>query len=188
MKRNSPVWHLMRKDIARGFVFDGRIAEDFKLSTGTWVSVGPLRIRSILHAAPCVRDLIIAGHHRDEITALILPDPEHYPIDEHIRELLRTSTHQSTGSSTRIIRAIILQEPPSIDTGERFCQPASGAQPKSEPGRYALRVAGSGIGYFVLTATRVNSSSRVTRCCSPDCISFNEYCPAAISSSPRISA
>jgi feruloyl-CoA synthase len=105
-------------DPARGFVFDGRIAEDFKLSTGTWVSVGPLRSRFILHAAPCVRDLIIAGHDRDEITALILPDPEHNPTDERIRELLRTFADQSTGSSTRIMRAIVLQEPPSIDTGE----------------------------------------------------------------------
>ena len=65
-----------RGDLSRGLVFDGRIKEDFKLSTGTWVSVGPLRARVITHFAPYVRDAVIAGHDRDEVGVLIVPDVE----------------------------------------------------------------------------------------------------------------
>src|SRR5690348_14459993 len=60
----------------KGLLFDGRIAEDFKLSTGTWVSVGPLRARFIDHFAPYVRDVVFAGSDRDEICALVFPDLE----------------------------------------------------------------------------------------------------------------
>ncbi len=63
-------------DFAKGLVFDGRIKEDFKLSTGTWVSVGPLRARILTHFAPFVRDVVIAGHDRDEVGMLIVPDVE----------------------------------------------------------------------------------------------------------------
>ena len=103
---------------ARGFVFDGRITEDFKLSTGTWVSVGPLRSKFLLHAAPYVRDLVFAGHDRDELTALIFPDPQYKLDGLTLRQLLTTFAAQSTGSSTRIERAVILTEPPSLDAGE----------------------------------------------------------------------
>ena len=64
------------RDLSKGLVFDGRIKEDFKLSTGTWVSVGPLRARVITHFAPYVRDVVIAGHDRDEVGMLIVPDVE----------------------------------------------------------------------------------------------------------------
>ena len=103
---------------AKGFMFDGRIAEDFKLSTGTWVSVGPLKARFILHSAPHVRDIVVAGHDRDELTALIFPDADHPPTREQMETLLRTFASQSTGSSTRIARALLLVEPPSLDAGE----------------------------------------------------------------------
>jgi feruloyl-CoA synthase len=63
-------------DPARGFVFDGRIAEDFKLATGTWVSVGPLRARFLAHCQPFAQDVAIAGHDRDDVTALIFPQVE----------------------------------------------------------------------------------------------------------------
>ena len=63
-------------DPGKGFLFDGRIAEDFKLSTGTWVSVGPLRARFIDHCAPYVRDVVFAGPDRDDIVALVFPDVE----------------------------------------------------------------------------------------------------------------
>jgi len=104
-----------------GFLFDGRIAEDFKLSTGAWVSVGPLRARFILHAAPWVKDVVIAGHDRDEVTALIFPDPERAADGEArgiFEILLREFAHSSTGSSTRIARAMVLQDAPSLDAGE----------------------------------------------------------------------
>src|SRR5262249_59183267 len=63
-------------DPAKGLLFDGRIAEDFKLSTGTWVSVGPLRARFLDHFAPYVRDVVFAGAGRDDIAVLIFPDIE----------------------------------------------------------------------------------------------------------------
>ena len=61
-------------DAAKGLLFEGRIAEDFKLATGTWVRVGPLRTAFIAHFAPFVRDVVIAGPERDFITAIIFPD------------------------------------------------------------------------------------------------------------------
>ena len=61
-------------DPAKGLLFDGRIAEDFKLATGTWVSVGPLRAAFIAHCAPLVRDVVLAGAERNEVTALVFPD------------------------------------------------------------------------------------------------------------------
>ena len=109
----------------KGFVFDGRLAEDFKLSTGTWVSVGPLRATFILHCSPYVTDAVIAGHYRDEVTALIFPDPDHYrdlksrgAVRAKFQKLLASFAAASTGSSSRIVRAIILEEGPSIDAGE----------------------------------------------------------------------
>ena len=57
----------------RGFMFDGRIAEDFKLSTGTFVSVGPLRAKIIAAGDPCVQDVVIAGIDRDDIGVLVFP-------------------------------------------------------------------------------------------------------------------
>lgn len=120
-----------------GLLFDGRVAEDFKLSTGTWVSVGPLRARVIDHFAPLVRDVVIAGADRQEICILIFPDVEacrraaelpadmraedvlaHNSVTEAIRQRLRTLATTSTGSSNRVCRAILLAEPPSLDAGE----------------------------------------------------------------------
>ena len=125
-------------DPGKGFLFDGRIAEDYKLSTGTWVSVGPLRARFIDHCAPYVRDVVFAGPDRDDIVALVFPDveacrklaPEHAPDaapaavldDVRIRvkfaELLKSLAAASPGSSTRVMRALLMAEPPSMDKGE----------------------------------------------------------------------
>ena len=113
------------QDPGAGFLFDGRIAEDFKLSTGTWVSVGPLRAKFLLHGAPWVKDVVIAGHDRDEVTALIFPDPAEFARLEAegrtravFEDVLREFARQSTGSSNRIARAILLREAPSMDGGE----------------------------------------------------------------------
>ena len=125
-------------DPGKGFLFDGRIAEDFKLSTGTWVSVGPLRARFIDACAPLVRDVVFAGPDRDDIVALVFPDveacrklaPEHAADaaaaavldDVRVRikfaELLSALAAASPGSSTRVVRAILLAEPASMDKGE----------------------------------------------------------------------
>ena len=97
-----------------GLLFKGRIAEDFKLSTGTWVHVGALRARFIEHFAPLVRDLVIAGEGRNEVGALVFP-AANASQEEYARRL---RTFQSTGSSNRIARLLLLEEPPSLDTGE----------------------------------------------------------------------
>src|SRR6185437_2323501 len=56
-----------------GLVFDGRLVEDFKLSSGSWASVGPLRTRFIALGAPLVQEVVIAGHDRDYIAVLVFP-------------------------------------------------------------------------------------------------------------------
>ena len=63
-------------DIHRGLKFDGRVAEDFKLATGTFVSVGPMRARIIAAGDPCVQDAVVTGINRDEIGLLIFPRHE----------------------------------------------------------------------------------------------------------------
>jgi feruloyl-CoA synthase len=124
-------------DFNAGFDFDGRVAEDFKLASGTWVSVGPLRARLIAACAPLVRDVVIAGINRDAISALVVLDldgcrlvnPELPPGDiaaaaanskirEAFFERFATFLATSTGSSTRITRAALLDTPLSIDRGE----------------------------------------------------------------------
>jgi feruloyl-CoA synthase len=101
-------------DPAKGLLFRGRISEDFKLSSGTWVNVGPLRAKFIEHFAPLVRDVVIAGHQRDELGALVFPAGK---VDR--AELLaRLRSMKSTGSSNRIARMMLLDEPPSLDAGE----------------------------------------------------------------------
>jgi feruloyl-CoA synthase len=101
-------------DPSKGLLFKGRISEDFKLATGTWVHVGVLRTRFIEHFAPMVRDVVIAGHGRDELGALVFPG-ELFDRSKFKDLLGRLS---SSGSSNRIARAIILDEPPSLDAGE----------------------------------------------------------------------
>jgi feruloyl-CoA synthase len=120
-----------------GFDFDGRIAEDFKLASGTWVSVGPLRARFIAACAPLVRDVVISGINRDEVSALVVLDLDGcrlinptLPSDDlastagdlliraAFRERLTKFLASATGSSTRIARAILLATPLSIDRGE----------------------------------------------------------------------
>ena len=111
-------------DVSKGFHFDGRLAEDFKLSTGTWVSVGPLRARFLHHCSPYAQDVVIAGHERDDVTALIFlsQDACRDMTPEQTRELferlLRELAGTGTGSSNRIARAMIMTEPPSIDKHE----------------------------------------------------------------------
>ncbi len=117
-----------------GFVFDGRVSEDFKLATGTWVSVGPLRLSFLNHFEPIAQDVVIAGADRDDVGALVFPDfqaletiapglsPEEAVRDARVHaafgERLKAMAASSTGSSTRIARLALLTEPPSIDRGE----------------------------------------------------------------------
>src|SRR5207344_1230664 len=125
-------------DPTKGLIFDGRLAEDFKLSSGTWVSVGPLRSRILARAAGFALDVVIAAPDRDVVCALIVPNlvacatlcPE-MPMDAPARTvledvrvrarfqlLLDDLAGESTGSTTFVARAILLDEPPSIDARE----------------------------------------------------------------------
>ena len=101
-------------DPTKGLLFRGRIAEDFKLATGTWVHVGPLRAAFIEHFAPLVRDVVIAGDGRNELGALLFLAGK--STTDELK--LRLATFPSTGSSNRIARALVLDEPPSLDAGE----------------------------------------------------------------------
>jgi feruloyl-CoA synthase len=100
----------------RGLLFRGRIAEDFKLTSGTFVHVGPLRARFLEHFAPLVRDVVITGEGRAEVGALIFPAGPTKPAALH--ERLKSFAEQGTGSSNRIARALVMEEPPSLDAGE----------------------------------------------------------------------
>jgi feruloyl-CoA synthase len=103
-------------DASKGLLFRGRVAEDFKLATGTWVHVGPLRAAFIAHFAPYVRDVVIAGAGRDRLAALVFLDGPQVPGELAAR--LRSFAAQATGSSNRIDRMIVLDELPSLDAGE----------------------------------------------------------------------
>ncbi|HUL86750.1 MAG TPA: feruloyl-CoA synthase [Pseudolabrys sp.] len=124
-------------DPGQGLLFDGRIAEDFKLSTGTWVSVGPLRARLVDHFMPYVRDVVFTGANCDDIAALVFPDIESCrklgglgpaappaeivetpAVRAKFAELLAKFAAASSGSSTRVDRAILMADPPSMDKGE----------------------------------------------------------------------
>jgi feruloyl-CoA synthase len=133
-------------DPSKGLLFDGRLAEDFKLATGTWVSVGPLRAAFIAHFAPLARDVVFAGADRDDVTALIFPDldacaklapglgqdlgqnlgqdvpPALLLADPRaaaeFAQRLNSFAAASTGASNRICRAVVVAEPPSLDIGE----------------------------------------------------------------------
>jgi feruloyl-CoA synthase len=98
----------------KGLIYKGRIAEDFKLSTGTWVHVGPLRASLIEHFAPLVRDVVLAGEGRSELAVLVFPAPGFSA--ELFEKKFRTL--QSSGSSNRVARFTVLDEPPSMDAGE----------------------------------------------------------------------
>ncbi|KQN69542.1 feruloyl-CoA synthase [Duganella sp. Leaf61] len=120
-----------------GFMFDGRIAEDFKLDTGTFVSVGPLRARVISAATPYVLDAVVTGIDRSAIGLLVFPRLEHCqnlaclgegataaevlasaPVREWFRQLLQRLNQDASGSSMRIDRLLLQAEPPSIDQRE----------------------------------------------------------------------
>ena len=105
----------------RGVVFDGRLAENFKLSSGTWVHVGELRVALIAACAPLVADAVITGHDRDEIGALVFAAPGRAADAAFRAELaagLARCNAARAATSARIARVLVLAEPPSIDAGE----------------------------------------------------------------------
>ena len=124
-------------DPRKGLMFDGRIAEDFKLSTGTFVSVGPLRARIIAAGAPCVQDAVITGIDRDDVGMLVFPRIDecrklaglgddvgadevlrHPVVRAHFQTLVDRMWREGTGSASRVARAHVMSVPPSIDRDE----------------------------------------------------------------------
>jgi feruloyl-CoA synthase len=123
---------------ARGILFDGRIGENFKLTSGTWVSVGSLRVALIAACAPVIEDCVICGHDRDAIAILVFPSlagcrglcpdlPADAPLSALIaaptvRDALAASLARhnasASGSSQRVAAALLMADPPSIDKGE----------------------------------------------------------------------
>ena len=127
---------------SQGLVFDGRVAEDFKLQSGTWVSSGRLRVEALAAAQPVLQDAVVAGHDRSWVGLLAWPnlaacralleqegftgaadlDIERIivaePIVERLRRGLRVHNEQAGGSSRRIQRVLLMIEPASIDAGE----------------------------------------------------------------------
>ena len=124
-------------DPSGGFTFEGRITEDFKLSTGTWVRVGPLRSALLTHLGDIVQDVVIAGEGHDAIGLLVVPNlltcrrlagatvatsvhdvlanPE---VSGRLQAALADFGERHAGSSTRVAAAVLLEEPPSIDAQE----------------------------------------------------------------------
>ena len=107
----------------RGVVFNGRVAEDFKLTTGTWVSVGTLRVRIVSALAPLAQDVVITGHDRDEVGVLIFPTAAAQQLSaaelsERIGAALLALRQEGGGSSQIPRRALVLATPPSVDAGE----------------------------------------------------------------------
>jgi feruloyl-CoA synthase len=125
-------------DPCQGIVFDGRVAEDFKLASGTWVTVGALRIAAISAATPVIQDCVVTGHDRDAAGLLVFASaagcaslcadaPADTPLDalvarpevrRRLADGLAAYNRTQAGSSTRIVRALILPSPPDIDANE----------------------------------------------------------------------
>ncbi|APH73661.1 feruloyl-CoA synthase [Aquibium oceanicum] len=124
-------------DVSKGFIFDGRVTEDFKLSTGTWVNMAGVRTGLIAAFAPYVRDAVLTGLDRNHIGALLfldldaarriapelaVADEEHFAVHPAVRlifqERLDELAKKSTGSSNLVARAIICDRPPAIDAHE----------------------------------------------------------------------
>jgi feruloyl-CoA synthase len=120
-----------------GFLFDGRLAEDFKLDTGTWVHVGSLRSRAVEVGAPYVQDVVVTGHDRQEVGLLIVPNFEECcalanrgsdaplarvceapAVRGFFQQLVNKLHAEGTGCASRVGRALIMQEPLSLSRGE----------------------------------------------------------------------
>ena len=122
-------------DPAEGVVFDGRVAENFKLLSGTWVHAGQLRLQAIAAAAPVIQDAVVTGLDQDEVGLLAFVSvdgcrslagedltPEqlatHPKVQEHLFAGLAAHNSENPGSSTRIKRVLLMTEPPQIDASE----------------------------------------------------------------------
>mgnify|MGYP006267109399 CR=1 FL=1 len=135
-KSGDAVRWIDETDVHLGLRFDGRIAEDFKLATGTFVSVGPLRGKIIAAGAPYIQDVVLTGLNMKEVGAMVfvtaavrdlagLPTDvpladvlASAPVQAHFQRVVNDLARGATGSANRIARLCLLSEPPTIDRGE----------------------------------------------------------------------
>jgi feruloyl-CoA synthase len=135
-KTGDAVKWIDETDVHLGLKFDGRIAEDFKLATGTFVSVGPLRAKIIAAGAPYIQDAVITGLNTREVGAMLfttsavrslsgLPATaaladvlESAPVLAHFQSVINALAQTSTGSANHLARLCLLPDPPTIDRGE----------------------------------------------------------------------
>ena len=122
------------EDPNKGLIFDGRVGEDFKLSSGTWVSVGTLRPDYVAACSPLIFDAVICGQDKDYIGALVWPSPAGMEqlvkanggdmmaafrtLTEELAKKTAAFNRAEPGSSRRVKRFLVMTEPPSIDAGE----------------------------------------------------------------------
>lgn len=111
------------QDLSKGFFFDGRVAENFKLSTGTWVAVGAVRAGLVDAMGGLIRDAVIVGENQRELGALLLLSERAKAMPEDTRQraledALSTAAKAATGSASRVMRALVLRGAPSFDRGE----------------------------------------------------------------------
>jgi feruloyl-CoA synthase len=104
-------------DVQQGLKFAGRLADDFKLATGSWVSAGRLRAEVLEAFAPWVADALICGEHRNEVAMLVWPKPGQAPAHGEWSARL-AAFNRGRGSSERVARMLLLTEPPSVDQHE----------------------------------------------------------------------
>ncbi|RYF69664.1 MAG: feruloyl-CoA synthase, partial [Comamonadaceae bacterium] len=106
----------------RGVVFNGRVAEDFKLSSGSWVSVGTLRVELVSELAPLVQDIVLTGHDRDEVGMLVFPSgagaADRPRLEAALRAAMQARRGAGAGSSQCPTRAMVMATPPDPDAGE----------------------------------------------------------------------
>lgn len=135
-KTGDAVKWIDETDVHQGLKFDGRIAEDFKLATGTFVSVGPLRGKIIAAGAPYIQDVVLTGLNMKEVGAMVFPTPavrqlaglpadasmhdvlDAPPVLAQFQKIVDELARNATGSANRIARLCLLADPPTIDRGE----------------------------------------------------------------------
>jgi len=117
-------------DMTAGVRFDGRITEDFKLLTGTWVQAARLRLQALAALEGLVHDVVVTGADRNEVGLLIFPSPHKVASDpaqklitdkqycDQIKQALLPMNKAATGSSNRISRMLVMAQPPSVADGE----------------------------------------------------------------------
>ncbi|MDA7426025.1 feruloyl-CoA synthase [Thalassococcus lentus] len=116
-------------DLTKGLKFDGRVSEDFKLQSGTWVRAAMLRLELLTALGPLAQDVVLCGEGRNELGLMVIPtadaramadDEEDVLLGSGLHDALRDrlGDQSGKGSSMRIARVMVLAEPPSIGDGE----------------------------------------------------------------------